>query len=216
MKSAVILFPGSNRDGDVTVALEQVTGVRPATVWYAEPTLPRLDLIVLPGGFAYGDYLRTGAIAARAPVMREIARRAEAGTPVIGVCNGFQVLCEAGLLPGALLGGRARVGRGGGCTVALLARGGKPVRFAVGGGAPFGDLPRLHVGGLAFARLVARGALGFGPRLRCRRGFAIGVRARGDGRGRAHRHVSALPVPQVLGLAQRFEEPAHGRSSERS
>src|SRR5262249_58805984 len=81
MKSAVILFPGSNRDGDVTVALEQVTGARPATIWYAEPSLPKLDLIVLPGGFSYGDYLRSGAIAARAPVMRAVAEAADRGVP---------------------------------------------------------------------------------------------------------------------------------------
>jgi phosphoribosylformylglycinamidine synthase len=103
MKSAVILFPGSNRDGDVTVALESVTGVRPATIWHAETTLPKLDLIVLPGGFSYGDYLRSGAIAARAPVMRAVSEAAAKGVPVLGICNGFQILCEAGLLPGVLM-----------------------------------------------------------------------------------------------------------------
>jgi phosphoribosylformylglycinamidine synthase I len=103
MRSAVILFPGSNRDGDVSVALEAVTGVRPAIVWHAEATLPKLDLIVLPGGFSYGDYLRSGAIAARAPVMRAVAEAAGKGVPVLGICNGFQILCEAGLLPGVLM-----------------------------------------------------------------------------------------------------------------
>ena len=103
MKSAVITFPGSNRDHDMLVALEQVTGVRPISVWYAETALPPLDLIVLPGGFSYGDYLRSGAIAARAPVMRAVAERAAAGVAVLGVCNGFQILCEAGLLPGVLM-----------------------------------------------------------------------------------------------------------------
>jgi len=103
MKSAVILFPGSNRDGDVSVALESVTGVRPATIWHAETALPKLDLIVLPGGFSYGDYLRSGAIAARSPVMRAVADAAGKGVPVLGICNGFQILCEAGLLPGVLM-----------------------------------------------------------------------------------------------------------------
>jgi phosphoribosylformylglycinamidine synthase len=103
MRSAVIVFPGSNREHDIADAIERASGTRPALIWHKDSELPPVDLIVLPGGFAYGDYLRTGAIAARAPVMREVARRAEAGTPVIGVCNGFQVLCEAGLLPGVLL-----------------------------------------------------------------------------------------------------------------
>jgi len=103
MRSAVIVFPGSNREHDIADAIERAAGSRPVLVWHKETELPPLDLIVLPGGFAYGDYLRTGAIAARAPVMREIARRAEAGTPVLGVCNGFQILCEAGLVPGVLL-----------------------------------------------------------------------------------------------------------------
>src|SRR5262249_27948866 len=103
MRAAVIVFPGSNREHDIADAIERASGTRPALIWHKDSQLPPLDLIVLPGGFAYGDYLRTGAIAARAPVMREIARRAEAGTPLIGVCNGFQILCEAGLLPGVLL-----------------------------------------------------------------------------------------------------------------
>jgi phosphoribosylformylglycinamidine synthase len=103
MKSAVVVFPGSNRDHDMLVALETVTGERPASVWYTQPALPRVDLVVLPGGFSYGDYLRSGAIAARAPVMRAIAEHAARGGLVLGVCNGFQILCEAGLLPGVLM-----------------------------------------------------------------------------------------------------------------
>jgi phosphoribosylformylglycinamidine synthase len=103
MKSAVIVFPGSNRDHDMLVALEAVTGVKPAAVWHTETTLPSLDLIVLPGGFSYGDYLRSGAIAARSPVMRAVADAAAKGVRVLGVCNGFQILCEAGLLPGVLM-----------------------------------------------------------------------------------------------------------------
>jgi phosphoribosylformylglycinamidine synthase I len=103
MKAAVVIFPGSNRDRDMIAALEKVSGQRPLTVWHADTDIPPADLIVLPGGFSYGDYLRTGAIAARAPIMRAIADRAEAGVPILGVCNGFQILCEAGILPGILM-----------------------------------------------------------------------------------------------------------------
>src|SRR5581483_9655716 len=103
MKSAVIVFPGSNREHDIADAIERSSRKKSAFVWHRETDLPDVDLIVLPGGFSYGDYLRTGAIAARSPIMREVIRRAEKGTPVIGVCNGFQILCESGLLPGILL-----------------------------------------------------------------------------------------------------------------
>jgi phosphoribosylformylglycinamidine synthase len=103
MKAAVIVFPGSNCDRDVAVALEQVTGTPPAMIWHRATELPALDLIVLPGGFSHGDYLRSGAMAARAPVMRAVRERAAAGVHVLGICNGFQVLTEAGLLPGALM-----------------------------------------------------------------------------------------------------------------
>jgi phosphoribosylformylglycinamidine synthase len=103
MKSAVVTFPGSNRDHDMIVALRKIGGEAPAVVWYTDTDIPPVDLIVLPGGFSYGDYLRSGAIAARAPVMRAVAEKAEAGVPVLGICNGFQILCEAGLLPGVLM-----------------------------------------------------------------------------------------------------------------
>src|SRR5258708_4987173 len=103
MKSAVVIFPGSNRDRDMLAALEMVSGNKPSAVWHADTELPPVDLIVLPGGFSYGDYLRTGAIAARAPIMQAVAERAAAGVAVLGVCNGFQILCEAGLLPGILM-----------------------------------------------------------------------------------------------------------------
>ncbi|WP_447727047.1 phosphoribosylformylglycinamidine synthase subunit PurQ [Sphingomonas koreensis] len=104
MKTAVIVFPGSNCDRDLAVALESVTGTKPYMVWHGESELPDgLGLIALPGGFSYGDYLRCGAIAARSPVVRAVVAAAERGTPVIGVCNGFQVLTETGLLPGALM-----------------------------------------------------------------------------------------------------------------
>ncbi|MGB6923737.1 MAG: phosphoribosylformylglycinamidine synthase subunit PurQ [Methyloceanibacter sp.] len=103
MKASVIVFPGSNCDRDAAVALEAALGRPPAMVWHGDAELPNSDLIVLPGGFSYGDYLRSGAMAAHSPVMREVVRRAKAGTPVLGICNGFQVLTEARLLPGVLM-----------------------------------------------------------------------------------------------------------------
>ncbi|MCW7544473.1 phosphoribosylformylglycinamidine synthase subunit PurQ [Aurantimonas litoralis] len=103
MKTAVVLLPGLNRDRDMIAALTAITGRAPQTVWQTETTIPDVDLIVIPGGFSFGDYLRCGAIAARAPAMRAVAEAAARGVPVLGVCNGFQILCEAGLLPGALM-----------------------------------------------------------------------------------------------------------------
>jgi phosphoribosylformylglycinamidine synthase len=104
MKAAVIVFPGSNCDRDCKVAIERSAGARVEMVWHQETALPDdLDLIVLPGGFSYGDYLRCGAMAAQSPVMKEVVKAANDGMAVVGICNGFQVLCEAGLLPGALL-----------------------------------------------------------------------------------------------------------------
>src|SRR6187399_1339223 len=103
MKAAVIVFPGSNCDRDVCVALEHATGEKPATVWHRDSDLPKVDLIVVPGGFSYGDYLRSGAMAAQSPVMRAVREAAERGVLLLGVCNGFQVLTEARLLPGALM-----------------------------------------------------------------------------------------------------------------
>jgi phosphoribosylformylglycinamidine synthase len=104
MNSAVIVFPGSNCDRDLAVALEQVTGRKPAMVWHRDTELPAgVDFIGIPGGFSYGDYLRSGAMAARSPIMRAVAEAASRGVPVLGICNGFQVLTETGLLPGALM-----------------------------------------------------------------------------------------------------------------
>lgn len=104
MKSAVIVFPGSNCDRDLAVAMEAVSGRAPEMIWHRETELPEgIDLIGVPGGFSYGDYLRSGAMAARSPVMQAVARAAERGAYVLGVCNGFQVLTEAGMLPGALM-----------------------------------------------------------------------------------------------------------------
>jgi phosphoribosylformylglycinamidine synthase I len=103
MKSAIILFPGTNRERDMAAALKRATGREPQIVWHGETALPDTDLIVLPGGFSFGDYLRAGAIAARSPIMPEVIERANDGVLVFGVCNGFQSLCEVGLLPGVLM-----------------------------------------------------------------------------------------------------------------
>jgi phosphoribosylformylglycinamidine synthase len=103
MKSAIVLFPGSNRENDMAAALAAAGGAAPTIVWHGDSDLPKVDLIVLPGGFSHGDYLRCGAMAAHSPIMRAVVERAKRGTPVLGVCNGFQVLTEAGLLPGALM-----------------------------------------------------------------------------------------------------------------
>ncbi|WP_336985985.1 phosphoribosylformylglycinamidine synthase subunit PurQ [Altererythrobacter aquiaggeris] len=103
-KTAVITFPGSNCDRDMAVAIEQVSGTAPVRVWHGDADLPGgLDFIALPGGFSYGDYLRSGAMASRSPIMRSVIKAAERGVPVLGVCNGFQILTESGLLPGALM-----------------------------------------------------------------------------------------------------------------
>ncbi|CAA7616934.1 Phosphoribosylformylglycinamidine synthase 1 [Candidatus Terasakiella magnetica] len=106
MKAAVIVFPGSNCDRDVAVALEASLGTKPLMVWHRDTQLPDLDLIVVPGGFSYGDYLRCGAMAAHSPIMREVKAKADAGTRVLGICNGFQILTESGLLPGVLMRNR--------------------------------------------------------------------------------------------------------------
>ena len=103
-RAAVITFPGSNCDRDMAVAIEKISGTAPLRVWHGDDFLPeKLDFIALPGGFSYGDYLRSGAMASRSPIMKAVVKAAEAGVPVLGICNGFQVLTEAGLLPGALM-----------------------------------------------------------------------------------------------------------------
>lgn len=103
IRASVIVFPGSNCDRDVKVATEAVTGSKVNMVWHGETSVPASDMIILPGGFSYGDYLRCGAMAAHSPIMRDVIAKAKAGTPVIGICNGFQILLETGLLPGALM-----------------------------------------------------------------------------------------------------------------
>jgi phosphoribosylformylglycinamidine synthase len=103
MQAAIVVFPGSNRERDAAMALERATGKKPLMVWHGDSELPKTDLIVLPGGFSYGDYLRTGAMAAHSPIMREVIAEAKKGVRVWGICNGFQILCEAQLVPGILL-----------------------------------------------------------------------------------------------------------------
>jgi phosphoribosylformylglycinamidine synthase I len=107
MKFAVVVFPGSNSDHDAYYAVRHVLGQEAAFVWHKDTSLQGADAVILPGGFAHGDYLRTGAIARFSPIMREVKRVADAGSPVLGICNGFQVLLEAGLLPGAMLRNRS-------------------------------------------------------------------------------------------------------------
>ena len=107
MRAVVVIFPGSNRERDVCAALALVIGREPVRVWHRDTDMPRSDLIVLPGGFAYGDYLRCGAMAAHSPIMHKVRDRAAKGTPILGICNGFQILAEAGMLPGALLPNRS-------------------------------------------------------------------------------------------------------------
>ncbi len=102
MKSSVIVFPGTNRERDVADVLATVTGKPAQIVWHGDSEVPQSDLIVLPGGFSFGDYLRCGAMAAHSPIMRDVIAKAKAGVPVLGICNGFQILCETGLLPGVL------------------------------------------------------------------------------------------------------------------
>jgi len=103
MKAAIVVFPGSNRERDAEAALTQAMGKKPIMVWHRDTELPDVDLVLVPGGFSYGDYLRCGAIAAHSPILREVKARADKGMAVIGVCNGFQIITEAGLLPGILL-----------------------------------------------------------------------------------------------------------------
>src|ERR1043165_3373610 len=103
MKSAIVVFPGSNREKDAEAALTEISGTPPVLVWHRDTELPKVDLVLVPGGFSYGDYLRCGAIAAHSPILREVKARADKGMAVIGVCNGFQIITEAGLLPGVLL-----------------------------------------------------------------------------------------------------------------
>ena len=103
MKTAILVFPGTNREHDMAAAVRSVSGTDPMMVWHAETEIPEADLIILPGGFSYGDYLRSGAIAARSPIVADLLAKAKQGVRILGVCNGFQILTETGILPGALM-----------------------------------------------------------------------------------------------------------------
>ena len=141
IRAAVITFPGSNCDRDLAVAMEAVFERPVLRVWHQETELPELDLIGVPGGFSYGDYLRCGAMAARSPVIGEVVRRAEAGVAVLGVCNGFQILAEAGLLPGALV---RNAGLGFVCRHVELETGTRMSPFTAAYGAEPISLPVAH------------------------------------------------------------------------
>jgi len=103
MKASIIVFPGSNCDRDIAVSIKKLTNLEPIMVWHKETTIPDSDLIVIPGGFTFGDYLRCGSIAANSPIMKDVIKKAKDGTPTLGICNGFQILTESGLLPGTLI-----------------------------------------------------------------------------------------------------------------
>jgi len=165
MKACVIVFPASNCDRDAAVALKTATGRDPAMVWHGETTLPDTDLIVLPGGFAHGDYLRAGAMAARSAIMAAVKDRAAAGTPVIGICNGFQILTESGLLPGTLL---RNAGLNFVCRTVTLRPVNTTSMFTAGlAGRAYLDMPVAHHDGNYFAddetldRLEAEGRIAF-------------------------------------------------------
>ena len=205
MKSAVIVFPGSNCDRDVAVALEAVTGARPAMVWHRETDLPEgTGFIALPGGFSYGDYLRSGAMAARAPIMRAVTEAAARGVPVIGICNGFQVLTEAGLLPGALMrnAGLAFVCR----PVALQVENSQSLFTAAYRAGETIQLPVAHHDGNYQADEATLDRLEGEGRVALRYAEAVNGSARG---------IAGIlnPSGNVLGLMphpERAFEPAHG------
>ncbi|MEX0342909.1 MAG: phosphoribosylformylglycinamidine synthase subunit PurQ [Erythrobacter sp.] len=204
-RAAVITFPGSNCDRDMAVAIERVSGIAPIRVWHGDAHLPEdLDFIALPGGFSYGDYLRSGAMAANSPIMRSVKRRAERGVPVLGVCNGFQVLTEAGLLPGALMRNASQnfICR----TVALTVENAQSLFTAGYESGQAIQIPVAHHDGNFFAdedtldRLEGEGRVAFRYAQNCngsRRGIAGILNAAGNVLG-------MMPHPE------RAVDPAHG------
>ena len=207
MKSAVIVFPGSNCDRDLAVAFEAATGSKPTMVWHRDTELPDdIDLIGVPGGFSYGDYLRSGAMAARSPVMQAVARAADRGAFVLGICNGFQVLTESGLLPGALLrnAGGHFVCR----DVALTVENAQSAftsRYAAGEAISF---PVAHHDGNYFADDATLDRLEGEGRVALR--YALNIN------GSAHNIAGVLnEAGNVLGMMphpERVIEPAHGNT----
>ena len=207
MKSAVVVFPGSNCDRDLAVALEQATGEKPAMVWHRETGLPDgTGLVAIPGGFSYGDYLRSGAMAARSPIMRAVAAAAARGVAVLGVCNGFQVLTEIGLLPGALMrnAGLSFVCR----DVALTVENAQSIFTSAYDAGERIAIPVAHNDGNYFAdddtldRIEGEGRVAFR--------YAEAVN--GSARGIAGVLNQAGNVLGMMPHPERVVEPAHGRT----
>ncbi|MFC7331911.1 phosphoribosylformylglycinamidine synthase subunit PurQ [Rhodocista pekingensis] len=219
MKSAVIVFPGSNCDRDIAVAFEKASGRKPHIVFHKDTELPEVDVIGIPGGFSYGDYLRCGAMAAHSPIMRVVRERAAKGVRVIGVCNGFQILTEAGLLPGALIRNRTlkylcktvalRVERTDSAFTTRYAEG-QTIRIPIGHGegnyvADASTLDRLEGEGLVAFRYV---------------GVAGSTDAEGNPNGAA-RNIAGIynETRTVLGMMphpERAFEPLHGNTDGRA
>src|SRR4029077_19674441 len=196
MQAAVVVFPGSNREGDAARALEAAMGQPPVMVWHRDNDLPKVDLIVVPGGFSYGDYLRCGAIAAHSPVMREVQERAKAGVAVLGICNGFQILTEAGLRPGLLLrkGGWGFVCK----NVALRVETSQSLFTSGYAAGQTLSIPVAHHEGNYFAdpatldRLEERGQIAFRY-----------CDAEGELRPEANPHGSGRPIPRIFHESQK-------------
>ena len=212
MRAAVIVFPGSNCDRDVATALERASGRPPVMVWHGDADLPAADLIILPGGFSYGDYLRVGAMAAHSPILRAVKARAEAGVPVLGICNGFQILCEAGLLPGALM--RNRDLRFVCRTVTLrVDADGTPYTTGYAKGQTI-RIPVAHHDGNYFADSETLAALESEGRIAFRYVAANGNAAEANPNGSCADIAGIIdPTGRILGLMphpERAADPAHG------
>ena len=219
MNAAVIVFPGSNCDRDVAVAVARAIGRDPLMIWHRDADLPTLDLIVLPGGFSYGDYLRSGAMAAHSPVMREVVRRAQAGVPVLGICNGFQVLTEAGLLPGILMRNASLKFV---CTDVHLRVETAQSMFTAGYGAgQVIRLPIAHADGNYFADPATLEALEANGQIAFRYCTADGVVAPAANPNGSARNIAGIfnPSKTVLGMMphpERLAEAAQGGTDGRA